>query len=116
MSATDVLRRMLDERGVEYKTHDIITGKAVTWTGSVCNWVAFPDERGLAVGVYKDYLTPEQAIAATLGGEECVRVKRGTKPDGTPRWRCSRCDYGIGDYRWAYCPNCGSKIRKEVER
>lgn len=67
MSATDELRRMLDERGVEYKTHDIITGKAVTWHGSVCNWIALPDERGLAVAVYKDYLTPEQAIAATLG-------------------------------------------------
>ena len=31
--------------------------------------MALPDESGLAVAVYKDYLTPEQAIAATLGSE-----------------------------------------------
>lgn len=61
------LMAMLEERGVEYKTHGIIGGKAVTWHGSVCNWVALPDESGLAVAVYKDYLTPEQAIAVTLG-------------------------------------------------
>ena len=64
---TERLMAMLEERGVEYKTHGIIGGKAVTWHGSVCNWIALPDERGLAVAVYKDYLTPEQAIAATLG-------------------------------------------------
>ena len=71
MAATEKLKALLDERGVEYKTHDIIIGKAVTWAGSVCNWVALPDERGLAVGVYKDYLTPEQTIAVTLGNETC---------------------------------------------
>ena len=44
---------------------------------------------------------------------ECERVKRGTKPDGTPRYRCSVCGYGLGDYRWAYCPKCGCRIRGE---
>ena len=65
----------------------------------------------------------EQAVAnrepLTLFGvdyearEECERVKRGTKPDGTPRYRCSVCDYGLGDYRWAFCPKCGCRIRGE---
>ena len=64
---TERLMAMLEERGVEYKTHGIIGGKAVTWHGRVCNWVALPHENGLAVAVYKDYLTPEQAIAATMG-------------------------------------------------
>lgn len=73
---TERLMAMLEERGVEYKTHGIIGGKAVTWHGSVCNWVALPDENGLAVAVYKDYLTPDQAIAATLGSE--------FNPDGLP--------------------------------
>ena len=48
--------------------------------------------------------------------EECERVKRGTKPDGTPRYRCSVCGYGLGDYRWAYCPKCGAKVREAVKR
>lgn len=73
---TERLRALLDERGVEYETYDIIIGKAVTWTVGVCNWVALPDERGLAVGVYKDYLTPEQAIAATLGDERHAYEQR----------------------------------------
>lgn len=60
-----------------------------------------------------------QAIAEELnaiGGGECERVKHGVKPDGTPRWRCSICGYGLGDNRWAYCPKCGAKIRKVVKR
>ena len=73
---TKRLMAMLEERGVEYKTHGIIGGKAVTWHGSVCNWVALPDERGLAVAVYKDYLTPEQAIAATMGSEREKRLEK----------------------------------------
>ena len=65
--ASEKLCRMLDERGVEFKVHNFVMCKAVTWQGSVCEWVALPDEMGLAVAVYKDYLTPEQPIAATLG-------------------------------------------------
>lgn len=75
---TEHLMAMLEERGVEYKTHGIIGGKAVTWHGSVCNWVALPDERGLAVAVYKDYLTPEQAIAATLESDNEYERKMDT--------------------------------------
>lgn len=52
-------------------------------------------------------------LNAAMGGGECERVKRGTKPDGTPRYRCSVCGYGLGDYRWAYCPKCGRKVVDE---
>lgn len=68
MGKSDELCAKLDELGVEYTTYNTIAReKAVTWTGSVCKWIALPSEYGLAVAVYKDYLTPEQAIAATVG-------------------------------------------------
>ncbi len=67
MGSSDELRRLLDELGVEYTTYDTTAYEAVIWTGSVCKWIALPSEYGLAVAVYKDYLTPEQAIAATVG-------------------------------------------------
>ena len=60
-----------------------------------------------------------QAIADELSAKfergECERVKHGTKPDGTPRYRCSVCGYGLGDYRWAYCPKCGREIKDGAE-
>lgn len=59
--------------------------------------------------------TEAEAIAAWNARVEpvsgtCERVKAGTKPDGTPRYRCSNCKYGIGDTRWAYCPKCGARV------
>ena len=57
-----------------------------------------------------------EALSAELARRVCDQVKRGTKPDGTPRWRCSICDYGLGDDRWSYCPKCGAKVRKAVRR
>lgn len=114
MGAIDELQRLLDERGVESKTHDIITGKAVTWHGSVCDWVALSDEKGLAVGVYKDYLTPEKTIAATLGRGTCENIAMGYLD-----FLCSECGFvhylddanctGDGN-EWNYCPKCGCEV------
>lgn len=69
LTATERLRAMLNERGVDFKVHDVLGNAAITWQGDVCSWFALDDEKGLAVAVYRDYLTPEQAIAATLGSE-----------------------------------------------
>ena len=57
-----------------------------------------------------------QMVEHYFGDGECERVKHGTKPDGTPRYRCSVCGYGLGEYRWAYCPKCGARIREAVKR
>lgn len=116
MDTIDELQRLLDERGVEFKTHDIITGKAVTWHGSICDWVALPDEKGLAVGVYKDYLTPEQTITATLGCGECENIA----PDYLD-FLCSDCGFvhyhsdenDTGNSNdWSYCPRCGKAVKR----
>ena len=76
MSATDELRKMLDERGVEWgnvrndgSESDYLTewqlednqGKAIATEWAVGS--------GLSVEIHRYHLTPEQAIAATLGSE-----------------------------------------------
>lgn len=69
--ATDVLRRMLDERGVEWTVPDESWNQdSITyWKVGSIKWVAFESENDtlwLNCNSVTD-LTPEQAIAATLG-------------------------------------------------
>ena len=71
MTATDELRRLLDERGVEWwPMHDVETGyredRDTEFLVYGCKHVAH--EWGCRLQV--DMLTPEQAIAATLGPRE----------------------------------------------
>lgn len=123
MTATERVCELLDERGVE---HGALNSIVTTWTGGVCSWIAIEDKDGLAIAVYRDYLTPEQAIAATLGS--CSRpcnCTNGGRTDGTCKncasgyddFSCSECGYqhnsehGDGDgERWHFCPNCGRRV------
>lgn len=70
MTATDELRRMLDERGVEYEDETDEDGWAFTrWHGfDDTGWLAASDELCGLLDLRGRYLfTPEQAIEATLG-------------------------------------------------
>jgi len=110
MTATDELRRLLDERGVEWAEPTMKPN--TTW---------FPDAYGTncrvkpwgdALCVKRYGLTPQQAIDATLGRGTC----RETIIDHY--WRgCGSCGYiwefmyGIGKCeRPRYCPNCGRRV------
>ena len=81
-SATDELRRMLDERGVEYYVKDLLNIKFfhdTRWNANGVYW-CYTEFVGATTyltmcGEWKD-CTPEQAIAATLGYE--------LNPDGLP--------------------------------
>ena len=119
MTATDELRRMLDERGVEWETdrsgfrvmwgkpldefHDTMQFKAVN--------NALPNG-GLNVHICG--FTPEQAIAATLGSGTCELVNAAEDlGDGTSSCMCFECGYTALDDWWDefnYCPNCGRKV------
>lgn len=122
MSATDELRRLLDERGVEWKDYGY---ENHTWWGG---WHAEnrPSVNGLFVKV-EGVVTPEQAIAATLGndgvgrtndgvdGRGTCHMERADWDDGTCTWGCicSACgkkfehETGRG---WHYCPKCGAEV------
>ncbi len=113
MSAIEELRNLLDERGVEYKSHYLNT----SWHVGMKLYMATDNADGTLT---VDNLTPEQAIAATLGGGECEweLEHSGTLYD---KWRCSeckflfvepRCDQGYTDLVPNYCPNCGKAVKR----
>lgn len=116
-SATDELRRLLDERGVEWgnirndgSESDYLTewqfennqGKAIAIEWAVGS--------GLSVEIHRYQLTPEQAIDATLGRRTTTRHGKFRTKYGRSVPCCKCCGYGIGDERWHYCPSCGAEV------
>ena len=124
MTATDELRRLLDEHGVECRQTEWIDGTTIKWHGSdgieygARNGVSFdgPTGRLMLYGV-----TPEQAIDATLGRGECRDLAETPDYRDKTEFECSACGYedsavgGFGcDYGdepdFRYCPNCGREV------
>ena len=127
MTATDELRRMLDERGVEWKApNSCLRDEMTMWAAGGFDYEAFevpePDGTFLLTAANDD-LTPEQVISATLGSCNCSNSEQtGTcrrvlyKPTGV--LVCSECGAGIpkqlDKYCYLhYCPNCGRKVVDE---
>ena len=107
MTATDELRRMLDEADVEWDYG--ITGAASTKFNANGVELTFIDMRdGVTCSTI---LSPAQAIAATVGRGTC----RMETADGCQNWNsCSECgaDY-YTDQPINYCPNCGRRVMCE---
>lgn len=128
MTATDELRRLLDERGVEWtdKAEEVgltLAGFADTrWNANGVRWI-YTESNGTATlassrPVEIRGCTPEQAIAATLGSGTCEMYR-----DEHGIWHCAACERGAdvitgndGELdswidSWApnYCPYCGRK-------
>ena len=111
MTATDELRRMLDERGVEH-----LDGYADTaWDVDGIRYLANDHLRLEGRMVLRRTCTPEQAIEATLGRGTCSC----TTPDGTWCFVCSECgkSFPRSDLHFAhnhgeinFCPNCGRRV------
>ena len=125
MTPTEKLRAMLDERGVEWwPMHDVEVGyrqdRDTEFLVYGCKHVAH--EWGCRLQV--DMLTPEQAIAATLGAGTCKDVC-----SGVSEFTCSACGFNCDLTSWIslfdgddgrhrhhhhgtphYCPNCGRKV------
>lgn len=101
MTATDELRRMLTDAGVEWKAPASYDGSTKYDTIVDDHWFHEYDGRITVHG-----LTPEQAIAATVGRGTCHKV---LDFDGAA-WICSECGEHIGPRRWNFCPNCGRKV------
>ena len=130
MTATEILRRMLDERGVEYETYiEQPTGfEHVKWNFNDHGSADFNLEFGEPwLTMYGVISGPAQAIAATLGscncsnnctnGERTETCKLINAADdlgkGTSSCMCFECGYTALDDWWdefKYCPNCGRKV------
>lgn len=119
MTATDELRRLLDERGVEYK---IVPASFYTRESIMVGdtEILFNDRGEVAV----HGITPEQAVEATLGRGECKSVC-----NSVTEFTCSECGFNCDLTSWislfdgddgrhrhhhhgmpSYCPNCGRKV------
>lgn len=111
MSATDELRRLLDERGVEWRgglpTETIVADPID---------VLYVQRTDGMMHVYiRSYLTPEQAIAATLGNGTC----HSTTPSDAWCFACSECGKSFPRHELSlahnhgeinFCPNCGKRV------
>ena len=116
MTATDELRRLLDERGVEWNA--TVGAAGTNWT----HWDTFNGHRVHAMdnedGTVKIFggwdVTPEQAIAATLGAGTChmeyCDELSGDELYPTQAYVCSACMYVTVDGKPNYCPQCGAKV------
>lgn len=129
MTATDELRHLLDERGVEWDADDEIMddgsiSQVTYWYSNDIEWSADGRDEYLAFDAVQ-LITPEQAIAATLGVGAC-------HADETETWQgvcmsnpiryvrnltihvmeCNACggtyEYVNGGYE--FCPRCGAKV------
>ena len=121
MTATDELRRMLDERGVEWWSEDDQEKPAyyfvTKWFANGCEqtYEEIPAIRSRSLKAY--CITPEQAIAATLGRGTC-QLKQASWDDGTCTWGCicTACDAHLEHetgYGYNFCPICGAKVVDE---
>lgn len=111
MSATEELRRLLDERGVNW-TSFRDRASVTVWMEPAGAVRADEYDGGLLL--IERVMTPEQAIAATLGRGTCRKVR--VHDSIEDEMHCSECgrflgfagDIGAPPYN--YCPNCGRKV------
>lgn len=113
---TEDLRRMLDERGVEYVANDYKSVKETCWSymGELdAVFAEFGDGETCFV-CDTGCFTPEQAIAVTLGRGECHKVR--VHEEIEDEMHCSECGRflgfagDIGAFPYNFCPNCGRKV------
>ena len=117
MSATEEFRRMLDERGVEWRESVNVANCVFTiYESPTFGEVAAMDNDGT---LYFHELngidvTPEQAIAATLGKQKAKAHPYGYEPD-TGAFDVTRCECGcLNDISATYCNDCGGKIEIDM--
>lgn len=120
MSAIEELREKLDELGIEWDVmpHPDIADHSVTYKSNGIHWLVIENLSGnmLSITNYKEKLSVEQVIAATLGCGECklpeTRIDHGSiEYRGVTEWRrCSACGTEVLAYPVHFCPNCGRRV------
>ena len=111
--ATTEVRRLLDERGVEWRNIDLLTGEErdniTEWDALNSGFVEAKEVSGYISYVWYmgEKFTPQQAIDATLGRGEC----KNTQEDFD--FMCSECNRTYDHGRllgFRFCPYCGRRV------
>ena len=94
--ATTTLRRLLDERDIHWWAGE--DERKTLWKSNGLTWEYFNDENGDAwlgfLGACEQDITPEQAIAATLG-PLTERAAKDSEKDSDGRGECRRVLYKL---------------------
>ena len=107
MTATDTIRAMLDERGVEHVDAEDGHTQHTWWSDGDHEICA--SNSGERLAVYN--LTPEQAIEATLGRGECKDTGRYCFTCSECGWTANEPHHAFGGFWPNYCPNCGRRVK-----
>ena len=124
MTATDELRRMLDERGIRHFDYAKSGWSQTQWEAPDGNrhftYNTYDNEAKTAKLVIAWFPTPAQAIEATLGRGTCKPIISDnlTESEGTgDAWaNCSECGHLLfvltdpSSEKPNYCPNCGARV------
>ena len=116
MTATDKLRRMLDERGVEWRKpaqeYWVLLGMPEGDSTTIVGELSIEEATDGTLVIWN--ATPEQAIEATLGAGTCRNVHEPPKDTTfwpSPHFKCSECGATHVSMGYVYyCPNCGRKV------
>jgi len=122
MIPTDEIRAKLDELGIAWVA---ISESATEYTQEGILYRAYETRGGLQVAILTP-VTPEQAIAATVGAgtchlEECEHEREipHDLPDCDGGWYtevthdCDECGYENADPNIRFCGGCGRKVVTE---
>jgi len=111
MTATDELRRLLDERGAEHfdGCESTLWGYEQTSKSTGAYRYSADEISGGFVNVWLYRLTPAQAVEAALGRGTCHDTWD-VEQTGRLRFQCSECGAMSLEITPRYCPNCGAKV------
>ena len=115
INATEELRRLLDERGVEWSDYSDDRVFHTSWNNMSCWFNEFTD--GWTAWGMSMHGTPEQAIAATLGSGTCSMEYGDAVTEDTKRvldvYFCSECGSPTyNDCMPYYCIYCGKAVKR----
>lgn len=114
MTATDELRRMLDERGVEWREFvNVANCVFTTYESPIFGEITAIDNEDGTLYYHElngIQVTPEQAIAVTFGPRTCHNE---AAPNCRDYWFCcSDCEFVAHTNKTVinFCPNCGRRV------
>ena len=124
MTATERLRQLLDERGVEWRSRPYHKESVTTIWKALGTEFHYRENRYGQIRIHADHISPEQAVEATLGRGTCRNLIAHIQGQ-MPMLRCEECGctttlnvpsggagyIGETAMDWPlYCANCGRKV------